>query len=482
MERLSDILKKIMLCLFMLLMAATLLFGVFREGHKSYIAAFLAALICAGIYLLLRRKLGSREQLLCERLGAVKTGAILAALCLVINLVSVLLLRAEPEIDYFTFWKAAVDLSRGEIPSAHRYLSVFPHIMGYSSFLSVFLRIFGESYFVPALLNVLLSVSSGIIIYALCLDYRGVRTASLAFLLWCFMPCKTIFNSAVFSEPLYTCLFLLFILLLSRMERRIETGRCKLAPVLITAVLSGLILAVGNAARPIAAVPIIAFFIWLLFLRGDRERLGLQWVRWAAFSLVLVLVYSVCGSLWRSHLEKALGEEPSSTVGYSIYVGFNPDTLGTYSNEDMALFDEYIYDFSLSPQQAQEHMMEHAKKRITSGEIDFPSLFANKIRMFMGDDQTGAFYMKKWMSGTAYSLLSVLSNITYYFAILLTFLGAVSLWRDPSNRSILTVPMYILGLTLAQMLVEVAARYHYSIVTMLVIIAALSAKEPAASK
>lgn len=42
--------------------------------------------------------------------------------------------------------------------------------------------------------------------------------------------------------------------------------------------------------------------------------------------------------------------------------------------------------------------------------------------------------------------------------------------RSRERGLLLLAPLYILGLTLAQMLVEVAGRYHYSMIPMLLLL------------
>ena len=126
---------------------------------------------------------------------------------------------------------------------------------------------------------------------------------------------------------------------------------------------------------------------------------------------------------------------------------------------------------------AQDRMLAYARDRVESGEIDFPALFANKLRVFLGNDEGGAYYSLAGLNPRQYTLLAMASNVFYYFLLLLALGGALNIWRDRNKRALLLAPMYVLGLTLAQMLVEVAGRYHYSIIPMLVICAAFSCGE-----
>ena len=63
-------------------------------------------------------------------------------------------------------------------------------------------------------------------------------------------------------------------------------------------------------------------------------------------------------------------------------------------------------------------------------------------------------------------------NVFYYGVLLAGFAGLVNLFRSRSLGAGLLLPLFFLGLTLAHMLVEVANRYHYSLIPVLIIFAA----------
>lgn len=478
MEKLHHVLKRIMLSLFILLMAAAVLSGGFRGmEYKSYSVALVLAALCFGAYCLLLRKLPKDREFLCEKLGAVKTGVMIGVICLAVNLAWVLLCRIEPFGDYASFWMTAVSIGTGNAP-INRYIALFPHILGYSSFLGAFIKLFGASQLLAPVLNVILTLISGVIIYVLCLRWRGLRAGAFAFLLWSLCPSKMLYNIHALSEPLYTCLILLFLLIVTELDRRNDSkSRLWLFPV--TGAACGLILACVNAARPIAAVPIIAFIIWLSLLRDKGCRELRANLGWASCALLLCAVYIFSLQLWQAHAEKAIGEPPAFNYGYSISVGFNTDSMGSYSDEEMDKLFDYCYGGGLTAPDAQARMLEDAKARISSGEINFPKLFAVKLRTLLGNDEGGAYYARSVLSPLAYSALAVLSNIFYYALVLLAITGCLRLWRSGETGTVLIAPIFVLGLSLAHMLVEVAGRYHYSIIPMLIIMAAFSCKAEA---
>ena len=472
MERISRILTAVMLGIFALLFGLALLLGGCQPEHLSYCVAFALGLAGAAIYALWQRRprLGPT---LWERLGRGRTELFLLCLCFLLNLAWVLYFRLEPTVDYATFWHAAVQLAAGE-PIANRvYIALFPHILGYSSFLSLFLRVFGTGSLVAPVVNVCLTTLSGVFLYHLTLRWRGENSAALVLLLWSLFPSKLFYNTMVLSEPYYTCLLLAALWLMAEVEAR----RPKLLTAALLGLLAGLLLRLMNTARPIAAVPILALLIWLVFLRGERGRA--ERISWLGFTGVLLAAYLLTGPLWNAYAERVLGETPATVPGYSFYVGINPDSLGSYSNEDMERLQTLRGPADGgSAVEAQQQILEEAKARLHSGEIPFGKLLFTKLRNFLGYDEGGAFYSRARLRDRSYQVLALYSNIWYYALGLLALWGAWRVYRAGVRSTALLAPLYVIGLTLAQLLVEVSARYHYSIVPMLILLAAFSYTRP----
>ena len=476
MEKVSRTLNTALLALFSLVLGGALLLGTAGNlAHRSYLAALAGALLLFAVWLLLGRRLHLGEPV--RRLGRVKTGLLLSAVCLLLHLAGALLLPLEPAGDYKTFWLTAVDLAQGQPLQLKEYVALFPHILGYSGFLSLFLRLFGVSLWVPVLLNAALTTASGALLYGLCLRWRDEDAAVFAFLLWILCPSKLLYNSMVLSEPFYTCLLLLFLRLLAGLDKDFAREDFPLWRVLAAGLAGALLLSAVNAARPIAAVPLIAFGLWLLLLRGAEEKDGALWRRWLCFAAVLLLGYVLLGRAWTGWETARLGETPPSIPGYSIYVGFNPDTQGAYADEDMdRLFQLRYGQADGSAAAAQARMLEEARARIRSGQVDLARLFPNKLRSFLGNDEGGAYYLQDAYPAL-YTPLALLSNVFYYALILLALWGAWRALRQGRPGAVPNVPLYVLGLTLAHMLVEVAGRYHYSIIPMLILLAAFTRRE-----
>ena len=480
MENVSLVLKRIMLG--MLLALLLLSFGLMVvEGlsARSYLAAMLAGALWAGGLVWLRRwRARDGKAPLAASLSAHHAPALAAALCFGLNLAWVLLVRIEPFSDYDTYWQTALALAAGaEIPNAW-YIAMYPHILGTASFLGVFVRLFGPSVLAVTVVNVLLTTLSCLLVYGLgCrLADRGIALA--AALLWALCPCKLMLNSLVFSEPLYTCLILLFLYLFVRLDERMAARPLGIAGALLCGGGLGLLLAAINIVRPIAAILIIALVIWLLLLRGR----GGQWLRWLLLLAALLLVYSLTGKLWDRHVEAVLGMAPAAVPIYNIYVGFNAATHGQYSAEDMDLLFSYLSQ-GMTTSEAQRAMLPHLQERLASG-LDYGQLLRWKLIAFLGSDELGGYTYRFTRPEGFYKPLMVLDNVFYYGMMFLAAAGLVRSFRAPTLNAGQLLPLFALGLTLAHMLVEVSTRYHYSLIPLFIIFAAvgLGPAEPAARR
>ncbi len=475
MDKASDILKKIMLGI-LLCVILTALALIVREGlsSPSYLAAlFVGALWAAGLFLFMRRREKTGAAPLFERIDSRRLALCIAALCLVLNLVWVLVIRIEPFSDYDKYWQVAISLAAGtEIEDAW-YIAMYPHILGTASFLSVFVHLFGQSVLMVSIVNVLLTSLSGLLIFYITLEFSDKETAAFASLLWAVCPCKLMLNSLVFSEPLYTCLILLFLLMLIKLHKEISADSSCWWMYIVEGSLLGFLLQCINIVRPIAGILLIALVIWLLMLRGSELKNPKLWRSWLFVLLPFLFMYSSIGNIWTGHVARLVGMEPAAMPIYNIYVGFNEATQGQWSPEDMDLLFSYMSQPGVTPSMAQESLIPLLQERLGSG-IDYGKLFASKLTAFMGNDELGGYTYRFTRPEGFVKLGMVIGNVFYYGVLLLALDGLVRMFREKRRSSLLMLPLYVLGLTLAHMLVEVSNRYHYSIIPMIIIFAALA--------
>ncbi len=470
MEKASRLLGRIMLALF----GALVIFAMGLAAYnglesKSYLAA-MALGFGAAVIIIVRRRNGTDTGLetLFSRWGAVKSCVIISAVSLVIHLLWTVLVPVEPFSDYYTYWLCARSQAFGTAMDSAEYVAMYPHILGYSTFLAPFLMLFGDSVGVAVGINVALTVISGVLIFALTyILARDTGIAAVSQLLWTFFPTKLMLNSLVFSEPLYTCLILLFFLIMAQICRK-KPG---IPGAAVAGLFLGFLLRAINIVRPIALILVIAYILWLLLLKGGDGK-G-SWLPWLVISVMMLGCFYVTGAPWDRYVEKVVGEEPASVPVYNIYVGFNEETQGQWSAEDMDLLFAYKHRENISAGEAQERMIPHLRERLGSG-IDFGRLFCSKLRAFMGDDELGGYTYRWTRSELFVKICMVICNVWYYFVVALAVVGLGKMWKMSLPRVSLLLPLYALGLSLAHMLVEVCNRYHYSIIPVFAILGALA--------
>lgn len=477
MEKASDLLRRIMLTILMLLLALAMILALVEglESH-SYLFALIIGAAAAAALLWLRGRTGLPRlfDAFCARLGGFRCGAVLTALCFAVGLLWALIIRIEPFSDYKTYWDCAVSIAYGQELYSTEYVAMYPHILGYASFLSLFIRVFGAHVFVGVLVGLVLSCLSGLLIYALCLETLDLGAAVFAYGLWVLYPGRVMLGSLIFSEPLYTCLLLLFLWLMLRLYARQERIKNRWLPAVAWGLGLGLLLEAIHAVRPISAILLIAFVLWLFLLRGREMKDGKLWRLWLTVLVLMVFAFRGAGKLWDARLEGLLGEEPAGLPVYNLYVGFNMDTLGQWSSEDMDLLFSYRRQPGGSAPAAQRSMLPHVKERLQSGQIDFPALFGSKLFVFLGNDELGGYTYRFTRSEGFVKICMVICNCYYYLLLSLALCGLGRLWKLRQRSPFALLPLYTLGLTLAHLLIEVSSRYHYSLIPMFLLFAAFT--------
>ena len=464
--------RKVVLLIFLVLMILpVVLETVANRSHKSYLLAFLASCHLFAVAWFSR---GARKRLR-DRTNGCKTASIcllLSVLCLLVNGIFAFFFRPVQAADYRTFFQVAKDLSLGVHPGMKDYVAMFPHILGYASFLSLFLKMFGPHLAVAVALNVVLTTISGMILFYMVLQRTDLYAAALAFVLWILCPSKLFYNTMSLSEPYYTCLLLLFFLAIQHAEAFLpKSGKGRIAKMIAVAFSCGAILTLIQAARPIAVIPMIALALWIVLLM-DREIFRNHWKEWLLLAIILFLSYWGGKGLWRSYAADQLEQVPPSVPGYNIYVGFNLETNGSYSDTDMDLLQSrYFGEYERNAEAAQQSMLQDAKLRISEAKPLMLRLMRLKLRTLLGHDEGGVFYAMESLSNGQYRICCILSNIWYYLIVLYTVCGSITIWKRRENGSVLVCILFAIGLILAQLLVEVAARYHYALIPILLFIA-----------
>ena len=409
---------------------------------------------------------------LCIQITSRQMIVILSVLCLVYKTSVVLLIKTNPVADYLTFDSIAkIFAERGDLSYYSRYMSLYPHVFGYSYVLGIIYKIFGTSEIVVPVMNVVLSYISLILIYKILQKLYGAESAFWGGILWVFCPSQSIWNSTILSEPLYNMFVLLalYLCIILVLDAKYESLNSK--TVLFYVTLSGT-LVILNFLRPISAIfiIIIAVTLFVCSLKNTSKKK----ILWKLVCFLLVCITYFAGNkIVDIGITRIIGEEPSRVPGASLYLGSNENTNGQWNQEDWDKILNMANEENATGKITQEKVMEEALVRIKS--INNPvQLLLKKFVVFWGNDQTviahtvaGGFEI----SGMRFDLLCAISNA---FLLFITTLSLVNLWDLGYNKNVgvICVVLFLIGLTMSQMLVEVMGRYHYSGISVLIILSA----------
>lgn len=385
---------------------------------------------------------------------------ILAGICFAVKLVAVLRWRVAPASDYATFATTAADLARDGSISYHRYVALFPHIYGYSAFLSVFYRIFGDGILVAPIVNAGLSALTAALIYLLVRRYSCRKSSVFAAFLWIICPSQTLFNIYVLSEPLYTAELAGAMLLCDSLRRRLKSDALPLAGTAGLAAGLGLLLAAIQLVRPIGVIIVIALAGTLLCIDLPY---GLKLAGKRAGALAVVVAVMLCGTkLVGLRMDAALGEPAAKSVGYSVAVGLCEKSGGRWDADVSARLMAYSGEAGATADYAQRRMMDDVRSLIKSNEIDYPSLFKTKFENLLSHDNAAVMHYGKSVFARQ-ELFADVCDVFWLAASLLAAVGCVCALVRKERGVLLIAALYGFGLVAAQMLVEVAIRYHYSL-------------------
>ena len=467
-EKFSWFTRILIVVLFSLIGAMVLFYGLLFPSQKNTAQYYTLLLVLGGTTALFlialfwgrfaetRLSLRARENKALPWLGL----GVLLLIGFTIRLVWVMRYPVNPEGDYYTIYHAAECLAAefdisGLEEYLPRYMALFPHIFGYASFLSGIFAVFGASPTVAAVTNVVLSTISLGLLYFIGWKLSGHVLGFLAGAIWCFYPSQILFNLQVLPDPYYTTLLLGSIaLLLVIWDKRSSWTWWKLV---LGGAAVGILLSLVNSARPVAAIVIIALVVVLFVIQPIAKHVGGG--KKALLVVALCAMYLVGNSVNSWIFTQRVGEAPASTPGFNLLVGFNPESFGKWNEKDRDFLVEWDSKEGLSAVEVQEAMMDAAWERITSGEVDFPKLFYHKLVTLWDGDTAAVGYAG---SELPHIWLYCAASNGYYDFLWLLAIGGVWLLLRQKQTLWFLFPLYVVGLTMAHLLAEVAQRYHYS--------------------
>lgn len=422
-----------------------------------------------------------------------------AAILLASFAVRVLYIRQFPMVpdsDYKTYYEIAQLINRGTLLEDGvgycQYISMFPHVYGYSFVLAFVLRVFGSSVWVGQMFNVVCAVLTCFFIWRCSVRLAGRASGLAALALTAFWPSQILYNNFLAAEYLFSLLFyfcLWFFLRLVQVD--LHDGRAQ-GRLFCGHLLLGVLLGLTSAIRPMALLLLISI---LLYLFPSQTNLPIRpcndlpvtaramshgWVR----CLLVLLAFLFTTSITSRCISYAVDSEiagGSASFGYNLLVGLNQDSYGGWNQEDA----DYLYDAldaTGSAQQAQAACRDLAMQRLQVPVPSLLDLFFHKYAVLWSNDDYGSTWNLLFMDqqGTLtparqdflYTMRNF-NNFYYLAAVAFSALAVASLIRRRGSWAYVPVTVF-LGTVAMHLLVENQNRYHFHALYLFVLLTAVA--------
>ena len=369
--------------------------------------------------------------------------------------------------NFEKYWKLAVQFMETsrfyEIFQGHTVYAYRPP--GYPVMLGLIMKVFGPHAWIPAVSNIVFYVITSLIVISLARRIAGELPAVIAAALLAFWPCYFAFAGLSATE------YVFMLIMISAIWAFHRAGEAGWPYALLAGVLTGL----GTLVRANLMVFPFFFFLYALMNRGRLGK-GLQHTAIAIAAMVLVVLP------WSMRNYSIFGEfvAVSTNGGSNLYRSNNPNATGTYTERGERDLDQFLHDELLWDKTGNAW----AKEWILGNPGDFLQLSAKKLRIFMGEDNTGVKWSMKGHEkneGLLYELLSAFSTVWWMGMWVLVLVGLIR-WRDYFAGSALgaTLLYSALFLVVIHSVYESQPRYHMPIMAVMAIVASLpfSTRQP----
>jgi hypothetical protein len=329
----------------------------------------------------------------------------------------------------------------------------------YPAFLASLYHLTGlspERFFIARLAQALLNAALVPLTFALArrLFPQSPRLAALAAWIVALYPMLIIYPLALATENLFFVLFLGTVLMLTL---AVQTRLTRFF------LLSGLLLGLTALTRSV----ILAFggliFIWGFFLLRQRRNF---------FFMALALTLTISPWIVRNSLLHGRPTGIETSMGYNLYVSYHPQSTGTFQYGISLDMLPYLDD-SLRDQLGTQKGLAFIQADPFRAAFTLPILRAGH---FFGLERRALqyFYSNNFFGYIPQPWLSLAALLLLAPFVLLACSAAPGLALWPWNSASAILPLAVFGYLAPHILLLAEERFHYSLIPLLAILAALS--------
>ena len=378
----------------------------------------------------------------------------------------------EPYIDYETFYVSASGFA---LESAYnfKYIALFPHLWGYIMFLGIIFKLFGINYVVVVGTNIILNFIATFFLYRILNKISTKNIACIGTLLWLFNPLNIIWCMFAFGGTAFNA-FLTIVIYITILFFKINSKKGKI----LYAIILGILLGIANLFRPVAIIFIIALIIEIIYEYFIKKNKAKFLIVICVFGILLS--YIIINNLSTAYLKKEIGYEPATYVGFTLYCGSDITSGGSWSPTGSAILEDSIAQGDFDANQIQYNFQNLAIENYISNGFDNLKLLIQKFVTLTGD--LGTYSWQSALDMLNIKLPSILSNLlllicvaSYYFLIIINLVFGYKSLRKKFNSSIFNILMlFLIGFTVASLLLEVSPRYYLPTLVPLTILGMIS--------
>lgn len=402
----------------------------------------------------------------------------------------------QPESDYKTYYEIAQLINKDTLlvdgPGYCEYVSMFPHVYGYSYVLAIVLRLFGTSVWTGQVFNIVCAVLTCFFVWRCAVRLAGRASGLIALLMTAFWPSQILYNNFLaaeylFSLMLFFCLWLFLCLVHTDIRSGQPQGRLFCGHILL-----GVLIGLTSAIRPMAMLLLISVLLYLIPSRTalpirpqndlpvTARAMSRGWIR----ALLILVSFLLTTGITSKSISFAVDRDiagGSASFGYNMLVGLNRDSYGGWNQDDA----DYLYDAldeTGSAEEAQLACRDLAMERLKTPVPSLLDLFFHKYTVLWANDDYGSTWNLLFMGQQntltptrqdfLYTMRDV-NNLYYMTAVALSALGAVFLIRRRGTWAYVPVTVF-LGTVAMHLLVENQNRYHFHALYLFVLLSAVA--------
>lgn len=382
-----------------------------------------------------------------------------------------LILAPEPIQDFQTMYGAACQLAQGDMSYLQDpYYTKWAYQSAFVAYEAGVIRLFGPGLLPLRLLNCLYMSGTACLTYLIGKTFLPQRAAAAVALLYAVYPAPLQLAGTLTNQHLSVFLLYLAVWLLVK-EGPLTFPR---------AVGAGVLIALGNAIRPIGIVLVLALLLFGLLrcLMGQEGPFLPRLLRWASAAVTYFAAFALITTAVVTSGINPLGLS-NQLPSWKFLVGLNQDSNGSWNRQDYETYQTEPFP------QSEQAMQAEIRQRLSVGPVELGKLAVRKSAVMWGDyeDFYWGFSSKDSESAALgpatwgqLQLLAVRLDKGIYLLVLALCLGALvsSVVRGSTGSTPLLLAILFCGYYAVHLIIEIQSRYRYFIMPALFLLAGLA--------